>query len=349
MSKFAIIFAVALAIFAPIQAFAQTAAVVLMYHRFGEAKYPSTNIDLVQFDAHLTYLRNNRFNVVSLADIAAALKSGMALPPKTVAITIDDAYASVVREAWPRLKRAGYPFTVFVATAAVDNRETGIMSWDDVRALAAGGATIGAHSHTHAHYPSLSATGVAADIAKMKDRFKTELGVVPEMFAFPYGEAGDADMALVAEAGFKIAFGQHSGAAYNEGNVFYVPRFALNENYGRMDRFALAVSVNPLRAVNIVPANPVLAANPPRIEFDVIDPPRGLADVSCFTGGGDKLPTSVNGARVEIVPAAAYPVGRARANCTLRSAGQWYWFGYQMIAGGVSEGIEVHGRYPLAR
>ena len=61
-----------------------------MYHRFGEAKYPNTNNTLEQLDAHIAYLQANDFKVLPLPEVDAALKARKPLPPKAVAITIDD-------------------------------------------------------------------------------------------------------------------------------------------------------------------------------------------------------------------------------------------------------------------
>ena len=95
-------------------AYAADYAVILMYHRFGENDYPSTNIRLEQFDAHLKTLASSDYNVMALADIIDRLQDGQPLPERTVAITIDDAYLSVYTEAWPRLQAYGFPATVFV-------------------------------------------------------------------------------------------------------------------------------------------------------------------------------------------------------------------------------------------
>ena len=80
-----------------------------MYHRFGEDKYPSTNIRIEQFEAHLNMLGNGDYNIWPLGKIVDHLQQGLNLPDKTVAITIDDAYLSVFTEARPRLKAAVFP------------------------------------------------------------------------------------------------------------------------------------------------------------------------------------------------------------------------------------------------
>jgi peptidoglycan/xylan/chitin deacetylase (PgdA/CDA1 family) len=320
------------------------AAVVFMYHRFGEDRYPSTNTTLAQLDAQIAYLKDNAFTVLPLVDVVDALKSGRALPEKSAAITIDDAYTSVIRESWPRFKRAGFSFTVFVATAAIDAREPGIMSWDDLRALAADGVGIGGHGHAHAHLPALDLDGVRADLAAMNGRFATELGSRPTLFAYPYGEAGIEDMRAVEAAGFTAAFCQNSGPVYAEANLYYLPRFALNETYGAMERFRMVANTLPLRAVGLSPPSPVLERNPPRLTFTVVDAPV-LDGVSCFDPGGDRAAVEVAGAAVSVEPSSPFPTGRARVNCTVRADGRWYWWGHEMIAGGASEGVAMHSRH----
>ena len=108
-------------------------AVILTYHRFGEDKFPTTNIRLEQFENHIEELTNGEYNVVPLQTVVKAIRYGEQLPERTVAITIDDAYLSVYTTAWPRLQRANLPFTVFVSTAAVDQNRSGIMNWEQIQ------------------------------------------------------------------------------------------------------------------------------------------------------------------------------------------------------------------------
>ena len=50
-------------------------ATVLMYHRFGEADYPSTNVTIAQFEEHLEVLASGAYSVLPLEDIVARLRS----------------------------------------------------------------------------------------------------------------------------------------------------------------------------------------------------------------------------------------------------------------------------------
>ena len=55
-------------------------ATVIMYHRFGEDRYPSTNIRLAQFEEHLALLTNGDYTVLPLPEIVATLQAGGSLP-----------------------------------------------------------------------------------------------------------------------------------------------------------------------------------------------------------------------------------------------------------------------------
>ena len=62
--------------------------------------------------------------------ILSHIDNGQSIPDDTAALTFDDAYASVFSEAYPRLKRRGWPFTVFVSTDYIDRHYKNYMTWD---------------------------------------------------------------------------------------------------------------------------------------------------------------------------------------------------------------------------
>ena len=97
-----------------------TYASVIMYHRFGEDRYPSTNTTIEQLESHIAYLQEGGFTIMALPEIIERFQSGRTVPDRTVAISIDDAYLSVYKEGWPRFRDAGFPITLFVATGPID-------------------------------------------------------------------------------------------------------------------------------------------------------------------------------------------------------------------------------------
>ena len=314
------------------QSHAADHAAVLMYHRFGEDEYPSTNIRLDQFDAHLEKLANGNYTVLSLDKIIRHLQDGTELPDRTVAITIDDAYLSVFTKAWPRLKAKGFPFTVFVATDPVDNGHPNYMSWDQLRQLQASGIGIGSQTKTHPHMHRISPAEIDAELSSSNKRFLNELGLRPTLFAYPYGEYNLAAIERVKAAGFTAAFGQNSGIAHGFDGFFELPRFAFNEQYGAMDRLTLAIDGLPLKVNQILPADVVINTNPPALGFTLVQEIADNRQLRCFNSTYGKLSLDRIGPRAEVRFPGPLPSGRARINCTMPGPdGRWRWFGKQLL------------------
>lgn len=319
---------------------AGNSAVVIMYHRFAEDRYPSTSIRLDQFEAHLRALSEGGYEVVPLAKVVAALRGGAELPERAVAITIDDAYKSLYEVAWPRFKAAGIPVTLFVNTDAVDAGLSGSLSWHEIREMVGGGLEIGGHGAAHLHMAEQSDEANRADMARSLERIGAELGLRPRLFAWPYGEASAAAIAVAKEFGIEAAFGQHSGIAFPGADMHYLPRFPLNEHYGEIERLRTVIRAMPLPVSDLVPADPLLEANPPPFGFTVAEGVGPLANLSCFASHDGRMVLERIGRRVEARAARPFPPGRGRINCTMPGEGGWHWFGYQYV---VPEAPAVQG------
>lgn len=312
-------------------------AVFIMYHRVGEGEYPTTSVTAEQFESHIALLTGGGFTVMPAEEIVAALRNGSPLPEKPVAITFDDAYLSVYTEAWPRLRKASLPFTVFIATQPVDLGTERYMSWDQIREMKAAGVAVGAHTETHNHMVTAGEARNRAELQRSTERYVAELGGKPVLFAYPYGEAGHEVRDLVKEQGYTAAFGQHSGVAYRAGDQFFLPRFSFNEAFGDIDHFRHRVNALPLPAIEITPADPLLAANPPAFGFTVQTPLRGLDRLACYHPQFDSVMIERLGTqRFEVRFPEAFRNGRSRLNCTAPGPdGRYHWFGWQFhVRGG---------------
>ena len=307
-------------------------AVIVMYHRFGEDIYPSTNVRMDQFEAHIKELTEGPYTVLPVSEIVAALRSGRKLPDRAIGITVDDAYLSVYTEAWPRLKAAGLPFTLFVATDAVDKRYAGMVDWGQIREMRDAGVEIGAHTASHLHMPDAADEVNKSEMQRSLKRFQEELGERPALFAYPYGETSLATQAIVREFGFETAFGQHSGVAHGGGDPMYLPRFALNETYSALEDFVLRVNALPLPVGDISPLDSFIQdKNPPLVGFTVDTTVGSLGGLACYHSQFGKADLEILGThRVEIRFPEPFKAGRTRLNCTKPAGkGRWRWFGMQ--------------------
>ena len=315
--------------------FARSNVVVFAYHRFGENSYPSTNVSIKQFEAHLEELKIGGYTVLPLPQIIQNLKAGKHLPDKTVGISIDDAYLSVYTHAWPRLKAAGFPFTIFIATDPVDRKLNNFMTWVQIQEMAEAGVTLGSHTGSHLHMPMGSQQKNLEELNRSQKRFSEIFGRTPDIFAYPYGETSQKIQTMVKKIGFLAAFGQHSGAFDQTSEMFNLPRFSMNENYAGIKRFRLAANSLALPVTDITPANPFFTVDkPPAIGFSFISEIKGLQQLSCFTSHAGRAKIERLGKlRIEIRFKKPLPKGRTRLNCTLPGVnGRWHWFGRQFYS-----------------
>ena len=308
-------------------------ASVIMYHRFGDSRYPSTNIKKEQFLDHIKELLKSKYNVVDINEALQAIKNIRLIKDKSVVITIDDAYSSVYNYAWPIFKKYNLPFTLFVSTDVIDNKTPGYMSWEEIRILRDHGVTIGSQTKSHPHMYKINKQKIINELTISNKRFIDEIGSKPKIFAYPYGEYNLEVLEQVKLQGFNAAFGQHSGVAHRSLGLYELPRFAMNEKYGGMDRFLLAVNALPMPVSDISPRDPVISKNPPSYGFtlsELIEPKNA---VKCFANNGLKTETNRLGKnRIEVRLSGPFFKGRGRINCTMAGKNnRWRWLGRQFI------------------
>ncbi len=101
------------------------------------------------------------------------------------------------------------------------------MDWDDLRALAALGFDIGAHSRGHPHLPRLAAAALADEVAGSRADIAAALGAPPALFAYPYGEWSPTVAAAVREGGFRAACATHFGRATAASPRLALPRISV--------------------------------------------------------------------------------------------------------------------------
>ena len=87
---------------------------------------------------------------------------------RSVVITIDDAYSSVYKYAWPIFKKYNLPFTLFVSTDVIDNKTPGYMNWEQIRTLRDHGVTIGSQTKSHPHMFKLTREKIIEELINFK-------------------------------------------------------------------------------------------------------------------------------------------------------------------------------------
>ena len=251
---------------------------------------------------------------------------------KEILITIDDAFLSFYLEAWPYLKKNKIPFILFVSTKPIG--KNGYMTWNQIREIETEDfAYIGHHSHTHEYLIDKTDNQFVLDIDQANRIFLEELGYIPNLFSYPFGEYSKFMRDYISK-NFKFAFGQHSGVIDTNKDRFELPRFPINENYGDLKRFSSIINSFPLKYNKLFPLEKKLTEknNPPEFRVEFFKNQKNLENINCYSnesGKWSKSNTSVSNQTLTIQFRAPFEKRRGRINCSLNDNSKWRWLGVQ--------------------
>jgi len=301
-----------------------------MYHRFNESKYPSTNIQMDIFDLHMKEIQDLNYNFYNPKFLVEEFEKSKS--EKKILITIDDGFKSFYREAWPYLKKNKIPFILFISTEPIG--KYGYMTWEEIKEVESFDfAFIGHHSHTHEYLIDMSNDEFIMDIETASKIFQENLGYIPEIFSYPFGEYSEFMKNYISK-NFKIAFGQHSGVIDNNKNRFELPRFPINEKYGDLKRFKSLINYHPLEYKSLSPSEKKISDtdNPPKLIIEFFKEQKNINNINCYSNDGGNWKKSnlkFEGQNLIINFNEKFIPRRGRVNCSLNDNGKWRWFGTQ--------------------
>ena len=140
----------------------------IMYHRFDENKYPSTNIKMDIFIKQMQLIKDFNYDFIDPEEFKK--KFDIPKKEKKILLTIDDAFQSFYDVAWPYLKENKIPFILFVSTESVGN--SGYMTWSQIKEVNNENfVMIGHHSHSHEYLIEESNQDFIKDIEKANSSF----------------------------------------------------------------------------------------------------------------------------------------------------------------------------------
>jgi len=242
-------------------------ALVLSYHAVS-ATWPShLAVRPDRLEAQLQRLRSRGYR-------PATVHHAVHDPPaaRTVAITFDDGYRSVLQVAFPILERLGFVGTVFVPTdfpeagrpmawPGIDQwlgtqheQELCPLSWNQIRQLVQSGWEIGSHGCSHPDLPELSDGELERELRLSRQRLEDELEQPCRSLAYPFGTYDERVMRAARMAGYSTACAVPAGRAAADPLAF--PRIGIYRPDG-MAAFRLKVSPR-LRRARYGPAADVL-------------------------------------------------------------------------------------------
>ena len=244
-------------------------AVILLYHRFGESNYPSTNTALSTFKNQMNYLKVNGYNVIKLSKLCSMVKLHKKIAGNDVAITIDDGYRSTLK-AVKVLKRHHFPATIFLYTDAYNGGWPAFLSWKDINQIIKDPLfDIGNHTAAHSRLDEMTKTQIVDQIDSARKSIKEHTGKYTSLFAYPYGDYNEATVSLIKKFDFDCVFSQDVGAVDGQTDPYLIPRIAMTGIDIRLKRFIRKLNILPLHLKSFSPKEKISGGNVIRVVLKI--------------------------------------------------------------------------------
>jgi peptidoglycan/xylan/chitin deacetylase (PgdA/CDA1 family) len=215
----------------------RTPIISLFYHRIADDAATEWTMPERTFIDQVTWLRQN-FELISMEEVQRRLRSGVNTRP-ALHITFDDGYADNCRAAIPWLIKERIPCTYFVTMENImDGRpfahdlKLGLNlrpnSLDEIRAMAAAGIEIGAHTYCHPDLGKVTdPVELNREIVTARHELQDALGRDVRYFAFPFGQYANLScraFELAARSGYEGVCSAYGGYNFPGDDAFHVQR-----------------------------------------------------------------------------------------------------------------------------
>ncbi len=210
-------------------------APIIMYHSVNPKQNPPIRGLIVSpetFQRQMRFLKERKYNILPLDELAALLKEKKRIPPRTIAITFDDGYKDSFTYAFPILRKYNIPATMFIIVDEVGRPQADRVSWDDIRQMRSGGLiTFGSHAMGPQPLINIkSEEELRLQISDSKKALEDKLDVGCSLFSYPEGMFNAKIKQMVIDAGYKAAVATKPGRDYPDHDVFALKRLRISEN-----------------------------------------------------------------------------------------------------------------------
>lgn len=172
---------------------------ILMYHSIENSDLSEDKMGLAvppeTFYIHMKYLKENKFYVIGLLELVSKIANRQLIPKKSIVITFDDGFRSILMKALPILKKLSFTATLFINIYFVENKmpkhlywhDWQTLNWDEIKRLYEEGLLIGSHAVTHKKLTELNEEDLKNEIMGSRELIERNIRAKINTFSYPQG------------------------------------------------------------------------------------------------------------------------------------------------------------------
>ncbi|MFZ5968372.1 MAG: polysaccharide deacetylase family protein [Bacillota bacterium] len=194
------------------------------------------------FEKQLKCLEDHKVKILSLEELEYHIYNKIDLPDKSAVITFDDVDESVYKNAYPILKRYNVPFSLFVITGQVGNKDfkgLRLSTWDQIKDMYSSGlVSLGLHTHNY-HYldkennpPFMDPKNsykFYEDTTLAIKTMEENMGITPRYFSYPYGFGIPETDEYLLKSNIRLLFSLKPGVVTKDDPVFFIKRILVDD------------------------------------------------------------------------------------------------------------------------
>ncbi|MCM8760762.1 MAG: polysaccharide deacetylase family protein [Candidatus Omnitrophica bacterium] len=215
---------------------------ILMYHSIDDnTRLSKLSVSPESFERQMKFLKDHRYNVISVEKAVSYIQNKERVPPKTIAITFDDGFYNNYKYAYPVLKKYGIPATIYVIVGKIG--QPGYLGWKEIKEMSDSGLiTIGSHTISHLWLPTMNTERLKSELNDSKKILEDKLGKPVKELCYPVGAHDERVKTCARQAGYACALATNPGRFAPNDDIYAIKRVRISRTSNNLFVFWIETS-----------------------------------------------------------------------------------------------------------